>query len=36
MEYVKEKINELQMNRNKKNIRVLYRGVNEFKSGLPT
>jgi prefoldin subunit 5 len=31
MEYLKEKINELESNRKKKNIRELYRGINEFE-----
>jgi hypothetical protein len=31
-EYLKDKINELETNRNK-NIRDLYRGINEFKKG---
>jgi hypothetical protein len=30
-EYLKDKINELAMNRKNKNIRDLYRGINEFK-----
>jgi hypothetical protein len=32
-EYLKEKINELAMNSKNKNIRDLYRGINEFKKG---
>jgi hypothetical protein len=32
-EYLKDKINELAMNSKKKNIRDLYRGINEFKKG---
>jgi hypothetical protein len=32
-EYLKDKINELPMNSNKKNIRDLYRGINKFKKG---
>jgi hypothetical protein len=32
-EYLKEKINELVTNNKSKNIRVLYRGLNEFKRG---
>jgi len=32
-EYVKAKIDELETNRNIKNIRDLYRGVNDFKKG---
>jgi hypothetical protein len=32
-EYVKGKINELAMNSKNKNIRDLYRGINEFKRG---
>jgi hypothetical protein len=35
-EYLKNKINELETNTKKKNIRDLYRGINEFKKGLPT
>jgi hypothetical protein len=31
--YLKGKINELAMNSKNKNIRVLYRGINEFKRG---
>jgi hypothetical protein len=31
MEYLKDKINELTMNTNSKNIRGLYRGINDFK-----
>jgi hypothetical protein len=31
MEYLKDKINELESNSKNKNIRVLYRGINEFK-----
>jgi hypothetical protein len=30
-EYLKDKINELAMNTKNKNIRDLYRGINEFK-----
>jgi hypothetical protein len=32
-EYLKDKINELAMNSHNKNIRDLYRGINEFKRG---
>jgi hypothetical protein len=32
-EYLKEKINKLESNRKNKNIRDLYRGINEFKKG---
>jgi hypothetical protein len=32
-EYVKGKINELETNSKNKNIRYLYRGINEFKKG---
>jgi hypothetical protein len=32
-EYLKDKLNELQSNGNNKNIRDLYRGINEFKKG---
>jgi hypothetical protein len=32
-EYLKDKINELSMNSKNKNIRDLYRGINEFKKG---
>jgi chemotaxis methyl-accepting protein methylase len=32
-EYLKDKINELPMNSKIKNIRDLYRGINEFKKG---
>jgi hypothetical protein len=32
-EYLKEKINELASNSKNKNIRDLYRGINEFKKG---
>jgi chemotaxis methyl-accepting protein methylase len=32
-EYLKEKINELASNSKIKNIRDLYRGINEFKTG---
>jgi hypothetical protein len=32
-EYLKEKINELESNNKSKNIRDLYRGINEFKKG---
>jgi hypothetical protein len=35
-EYLKDKINELATNSKNKNIRDLYRGINEFKRGLPT
>jgi hypothetical protein len=35
-EYLKGKINELETNSKNKNIRNLYRGINEFKRGLPT
>jgi hypothetical protein len=31
-EYLKEKINELESNSKNKNIRDLYRGINEFKN----
>jgi predicted nucleotidyltransferase len=31
--YLKDKINELARNIKNKNIRVLYRGINEFKRG---
>jgi hypothetical protein len=30
-EYLKNKINELETNSKNKNIRLLYRGINEFK-----
>jgi hypothetical protein len=32
-EYLKGKINELETNNENKNIRDLYRGINEFKKG---
>jgi hypothetical protein len=32
-EYMKDKINELESNSKNKNIRDLYRGINEFKKG---
>jgi hypothetical protein len=32
-EYLKGKINELEMNSKNKNFRDLYRGINEFKKG---
>jgi hypothetical protein len=32
-EYLKDKINELESNSKNKNIRDLYRGINEFKNG---
>jgi hypothetical protein len=32
-EYLKHKINELETNNKNKNIRDLYRGINEFKKG---
>jgi hypothetical protein len=32
-EYLKDKINELETNNKSKNIRDLYRGINEFKKG---
>jgi hypothetical protein len=32
-EYLKDKINELESNSKNKNIRDLYRGINEFKKG---
>jgi hypothetical protein len=32
-DYLKDKINELQSNSKNKNIRDLYRGINEFKKG---
>jgi hypothetical protein len=32
-EYFKDKINELESNNKNKNIRNLYRGINEFKKG---
>jgi hypothetical protein len=32
-EYLKDKINELARNRKNKNIRDMYRGINEFKRG---
>jgi hypothetical protein len=31
--YLKDKINELETNNKSKNIRDLYRGINEFKKG---
>jgi hypothetical protein len=31
--YLKDKINELESNSKNKNIRDLYRGINEFKNG---
>jgi hypothetical protein len=34
-EYLKGKINELENNNKNKNIRDLYRGINEFKKGYP-
>jgi hypothetical protein len=34
MEYLKDKINELVSNSKNKNIRDLYRGINEFKEGI--
>jgi prefoldin subunit 5 len=33
MEYLKDEINELETNNKNKNIRDLYRGINEFKKG---
>jgi hypothetical protein len=33
MEYLKGKINELETNNKKKNIRDFWRGINEFKKG---
>jgi hypothetical protein len=33
MEYLKDKINEVASNNKNKNIRDLYRGINEFKKG---
>jgi hypothetical protein len=33
MEYLKDKINEIELNSKNKNIRDLYRGVTEFKKG---
>jgi hypothetical protein len=33
-EYLKDKINELQTNNKNKNIRDLYRGINEFKKSI--
>jgi hypothetical protein len=33
MEYRKDKINELAMNSKNKNVRDLYRGINEYKRG---
>jgi hypothetical protein len=33
---LKNKINELAMNSKNRNIRDLYRGIDEFKRGLPT
>jgi prefoldin subunit 5 len=35
-EYLKDKINELESNRKNKDIRDLYRGINEFKKGYQT
>jgi hypothetical protein len=35
-EYLKDKINELSMNSKNKNIRDLYRGINDMKAVLPT
>jgi hypothetical protein len=35
-EYLKEKIKDLQSNSKNKNIRDLYRGINEFKEGYQT
>jgi hypothetical protein len=35
-EYLREKINELAINSKNKNIRELYRGINEFKKGYQT
>jgi hypothetical protein len=35
-ENLKDKINELVTNSKNNNIRDLYKGINEFKSGLPT
>jgi len=35
-EYLKAKIDELETNSRIKNIRDLYRGINDFKEGLPT
>jgi uncharacterized protein YPO0396 len=35
-EYLKDKINELESNSKNKNIRHLYRGINEFKKGYRT
>jgi hypothetical protein len=32
-EYLKDKINEIELNSNSKNTRVLYRGITEFKKG---
>jgi hypothetical protein len=32
-EYLKDKINEIELNSTKKNIRDLYRGITEFKKG---
>ena len=34
-EYLKDKIDELETNSKIKNIRHLYRGINDFKKGLP-
>jgi len=34
-EYLKAKIDELETNSKTKNIRDLYRGINDFKEGLP-
>jgi hypothetical protein len=33
MEYLEDKINEVASNSKNKNIRDLYRGINEFKNG---
>jgi hypothetical protein len=35
-EYLKDKMNELATNSKHKNVRDLYRGINEFEEGLPT
>jgi DNA repair ATPase RecN len=35
-EYLKDKINELESNSKNKNLRDLYRGINEFKTGYQT
>jgi hypothetical protein len=32
-EYLKDKINELELNSKNENVRDLYRGINEFKQG---